>query len=255
MTARMTSSSGVKIRDIVSEIRSNFSVRITMSRAWKAKQISKALIEGDAVKQCNLLWRYSVELRRVNSGNTCKINLTRVGPTIQPRFSNFYFYLDGLKKGLTTSCRPFIGVDGCYLKTKYGRTLLIAVGRDPNDQYYPIVFGVYETETNESWRRFLTLLLEDIGQEKMNSFIVDTSKKTCTCNFWELVGIPYRHAVAALGFRNQSPEDFVDDYYSKDTYEKCYGHNRKPKKTTSGQEQTQTATQEQTQPTEAQTAT
>ncbi|KAI5428417.1 hypothetical protein KIW84_033414 [Lathyrus oleraceus] len=58
-----------------------------------------------------------------------------------------------------------------------------------------------------------------------NSFIVDTSKKTCTSNFWELVGIPCRHAVAALGFRNQSLEDFVDDYYSKDTCEKCYGYN------------------------------
>lgn len=60
-----------------------------------------------------------------------------------------------------------------------------------------------------------------------NSFIVDTSKKTCTCNFWELVGIPCRYAVAALGFRNQSPKDFVDDYYSN-TYKKCYGYNVSP---------------------------
>lgn len=29
----------------------------------------------------------------------------------------------------------------------------------------------------------------------------------------------------SLHFRNQSPEDLVDDYYSKDTYEKCYGYN------------------------------
>ncbi|KAI5447485.1 hypothetical protein KIW84_015080 [Lathyrus oleraceus] len=44
----------------------------------------------------------------------------------------------------------------------------------------------------------------------------------------ELVGISCRHAVAALGFRNQSLEDFADDYYSKDTYEKCYGYNVSP---------------------------
>ncbi|KAI5404378.1 hypothetical protein KIW84_051514 [Lathyrus oleraceus] len=37
-----------------------------------------------------------------------------------------------------------------------------------------------------------------------------------------------RHVVAALGFRNQCPEDFVDDYYSKDTYEKCYDYNVGP---------------------------
>ncbi|KAI5447484.1 hypothetical protein KIW84_015079 [Lathyrus oleraceus] len=173
VAARMTSSDGVKIRDIVSEIRSNFSVGITISGAWNFKQIAKALIEGDVVKQYNLLWRYSIELRKVNSRNTCKINLTRVGPTIQTRFISFYFCLDGLKKVFTTSCRPFIGVDGCHFKTKYGGTLLIAVGRDPNDQYYPIAFGVCETETKESWRWFLTLLLEDIGQEKRPVFISD----------------------------------------------------------------------------------
>ncbi|KAI5402328.1 hypothetical protein KIW84_050078 [Lathyrus oleraceus] len=173
VAARMTSSDGVKIRDIVFEIKSNFSAGITMSRTWKAKQIAKALIEGDAVKQYNLLWRYSTELRRVNSGNTCKINLTRVRPTIQPRFGNFYFCLDGLKKGFTTSCRPFIGVDECHLNTKFGGTLLILVGRDPNDQYYSIAFSVCENETKESWRWFLTLLLEDIGKKKRWVFISD----------------------------------------------------------------------------------
>lgn len=54
---------------------------------------------------------------------------------------------------------------------------------------------------------------------------MDTSKKTWTCNSWELVGILSRHVVAALGFRNQCPKDFVDDYYSKDTYEKFYDYN------------------------------
>ncbi|XP_050890787.1 uncharacterized protein LOC127096238 [Lathyrus oleraceus] len=82
----------------------------------------------------------------------------------------------GLKKGFTTSYRSFIGVDGCHLKTKYGGTLLIAIGKDPNDQYYPITFGVCETKTKESWRWLLTLLLEDIGQEKIWVFISDQQK-------------------------------------------------------------------------------
>lgn len=58
-----------------------------------------------------------------------------------------------------------------------------------------------------------------------NSFIVDTLKKLFTCNFWELVVIPCRHVVATLGFRNQYPEDLVDNYYSKYTYDKGYGYN------------------------------
>ncbi|XP_045810793.1 uncharacterized protein LOC123905209 [Trifolium pratense] len=54
-------------------------------------------------------------------------------------------------------------------------------------------------------------------------FIVDVSKRTCFCNFWELVGIPCRHAVAAIGYRLKDPLDFVDDCYSRDKYALCYG--------------------------------
>ena len=38
-----------------------------------------------------------------------------------------------------------------------------------------------------------------------------------------MVGIPCRHDVAALGFRQQNPEDFVDDCYSREKYKLCYG--------------------------------
>ncbi|XP_058777048.1 uncharacterized protein LOC131651395 [Vicia villosa] len=59
-------------------------------------------------------------------------------------------------------------------------------------------------------------------------FIVDIAKKNCTCNFWDLVGIPCRHVVAALGFRQQNPEDFVHEYYTRDRYTMCYGFSISP---------------------------
>lgn len=59
-------------------------------------------------------------------------------------------------------------------------------------------------------------------------FIVDIAKRSCNCNFWELVGIPYKHVVVALGYRQQKPEDLVDDYYSKVKYIECYDNNVSP---------------------------
>ncbi|XP_058767169.1 uncharacterized protein LOC131640807 [Vicia villosa] len=386
---KMQTTNTVRISDIIQDMRKNYSVGITIGRAWKAKLIAKYKIEGDADNQYANLWRYTSELQRVHAGNTVKITIDRPIPTIQPR--------------------PFIGVDGCHLKTKYGGQLLIAVGRDPNDQYFPLAFGVVETETKESWRWFIQLLMEDVGvetryvfisnlqkgmvsifeemseriehrlclrhlyanfkkkfeggalirdimmgeakatyqqgwQQKMNELkgvdpkawewlmgvsakswskhafsfypkcdvlmnniaesfnatiliardkpiltmcewirkylmnrcsnsamklekwphnimpiprkgldtevdmsghwlptwamdekfqvthsynkqqlVVDIARKSCTCNFWELVGIPCRHAVAALSFRKQNPELFVDECYSRDRYAKCYG--------------------------------
>nr|KYP41869.1 hypothetical protein KK1_036747 [Cajanus cajan] len=71
--------------------------------------------------------------------------------------------LEGYKSTFKKACRPLIGVDGCHLKTNYGGQLLIVIGRDPNDQYFPLAFVVVETETKDSWRWFLNLLLENIG--------------------------------------------------------------------------------------------
>ncbi|XP_058741808.1 uncharacterized protein LOC131614203 [Vicia villosa] len=147
---KMQTSDKVRICDIIQDMRINYLVGITVARAWKAKMIAKQIIEGDADKQYADLWRYAAELHRVNNGNTLKITTNRPIPSIQPKFGSFLFCFDGCKKGFINGCRPFIGVDGCHLKTKYGGQLLIAVGRDPNDQYIPLAFGVVETETKES---------------------------------------------------------------------------------------------------------
>ncbi|KAK2446568.1 hypothetical protein QL285_017358 [Trifolium repens] len=406
----MQSNQKVRMKDIQHYMRTHFSLNINPNTAWKAKQYATAIIEGDSDKQYALLRRYGDELKRVCKQNTVKIGVERPIGSLHPRFASFYFCFDGCKKGFNNGCRPFIGVDGCHLKTKYGGQLLIAVGRDPNDQYFPLAFGIVETETKESWRWFIQLLMEDIGQDKrivyisdqqkglvavfdemfdriehrlclrhlyanfkknfgggalirdlmmgaakatyiqaweakmdelkkveykawewlmkvptktwckhafshyskcdvlMNNlsesfnatilsardkpiltlaewirnylmnrimqssiklekwehrimpnplkrlekeikmtgswgpiltnietwqvshiynqqqFIVDTQKQTCTSGFWELVGIPCRHAIAALGYRKQDPAEFVHNCYSKEKYAQCYGY-------------------------------
>lgn len=48
----------------------------------------------------------------------------------------------------------------------------------------------------------------------IQEFIIDIAKRSCSCNFWELVGIPCRHVVTALSYRRQNPDDFIDDCYT-----------------------------------------
>ena len=110
----------VTIHDIMDDMRKNHAVGITKGRAWKAKQIAQKIVEGDADGQYSMIKRYVAELIRVCPGNSVKINVDRPDPGLQPRFGSFYFCFDGCKKGFTNGCRPFIGVDGCHLKTKYG---------------------------------------------------------------------------------------------------------------------------------------
>lgn len=111
------------VAKIIEYIRKNYAVGITKSRNI-VRRLIMDLIEGDATKQYTLLWRYDVELTKRYRGNTCKLQLERPSLALQPRFGSFYLCLDGCKKGFVVGCRPFIGLDGCHIKTKYGGSII-----------------------------------------------------------------------------------------------------------------------------------
>jgi len=53
-----------------------------------------------------------------------------------------------------------ISLDGCHLKGPYMIQLLCAVGRDENDDMYPIAYAVVESECRDSWTWFMATLLD-----------------------------------------------------------------------------------------------
>ncbi|KAK2437126.1 hypothetical protein QL285_022056 [Trifolium repens] len=95
----MHTSQKERIKDVIQLMRTNFSLIITPSTAWMAKQYASAIIEGDADRQYSMLRRYADELLRVSKGNTVKIGVDRPIPSIHPRFSSFYFCFEGCKMG------------------------------------------------------------------------------------------------------------------------------------------------------------
>ena len=60
-------------------------------------------------------------------------------------------------------CRKIIGFDGCFLKGSCNGELLVAVGRNGNQQIFPIAWAVVDTETKHSWSFFLKYLIEDLN--------------------------------------------------------------------------------------------
>ena len=93
-----------------------------------------------------------------------------------PYFERIYIYLKGCKKGFLARCKLIIGLDVCHLKTKTSGQLMCAIGRDPNDKYFPFAYSVVDAETKDSWTLFLNLLLTDIGDGKRWVFISDKQK-------------------------------------------------------------------------------
>ncbi|XP_050216210.1 uncharacterized protein LOC126667282 [Mercurialis annua] len=55
-------------------------------------------------------------------------------------------------------------------------------------------------------------------------FVVNLDERTCTCRRWDLTGIPCVHACPCIYENNEVPENYVDDCYTKATYQKVYSY-------------------------------
>lgn len=94
-----------------------------------------------------------------------------------PRFQRLYVCFSACTEGFKEACRPVVGVDDCFLKTKSGGQLLTAVGLDPNNNIFPISYALVEGETKDSWMWFLRLLDNDIGFENQEGWTFMSDKQ------------------------------------------------------------------------------
>ncbi|XP_073360195.1 uncharacterized protein [Aegilops tauschii subsp. strangulata] len=93
-----------------------------------------------------------------------------------------YVCLAALKEGFKAGCRKVVGMDGCFFKGATNGELLCAIGRDANNQMYPIAWAVVEKENNDSWDWFCDLLFRDLEVEDGQGwvFISDQQKGIVT---------------------------------------------------------------------------
>ncbi|XP_056687387.1 uncharacterized protein [Spinacia oleracea] len=60
------------------------------------------------------------------------------------------------------------------------------------------------------------------------SYTVRLDQRKCACRYWDLNGIPCEHAIAALCAKNETPENYVAFWYSKECYEAAYSSCMEP---------------------------
>ncbi|KAL4372456.1 hypothetical protein AHAS_Ahas06G0267600 [Arachis hypogaea] len=117
---------------------------ITVGKAYWTRKKARKEVHGRAIQQYAKLRDYCAEI--LSPRSSLSILVDRPSLTPQPRFMRMYMCLDAVKKDFLAGCKPIIGVDGCHLKGNHGQQLLVAVGRDPNDNYFPIAVAAVEAE-------------------------------------------------------------------------------------------------------------
>ncbi|XP_039132322.1 uncharacterized protein LOC120269103 [Dioscorea cayenensis subsp. rotundata] len=122
---------------IIKQVKDDHGFTISIMKAWRTKNLAMKWVNGDEAEQYTKLIRYVAELRQSNPVTT--VILWR-----------------------DEGCRPFIGLDGCFLKGLYDGQVLSAVGIDLNDCIFPIAYAVVLIENRESWTWFMEALRDDL---------------------------------------------------------------------------------------------
>ncbi|XP_019237885.1 PREDICTED: uncharacterized protein LOC109218021 [Nicotiana attenuata] len=148
-----------KVKEMRADLKNSFQLNASKPKFKRAKRKILENLEGSFTDDYNKLEAYANALRDSNPGSDVVINLSKEALLQGKRkFLRMYICFHALKMGYKEGLRPFIGLDGTFLKRKAKGQLLVAVGKDNMNYFYPLAWAVVDRETKRSWTWFLELL-------------------------------------------------------------------------------------------------
>ncbi|XP_062093882.1 uncharacterized protein LOC133799909 [Humulus lupulus] len=136
-------------------------------KAWRSKERALNELRGNARESYNLIPSYLYVLQKTNLGTIVDIE--------KGEDDSLLFLFMALNASLRgwAKCKPIIFVDGTFLKSAYGGTLLSASAQDAGGKIFPLAFCIADSENNKSWEWFFTKLREAYGVREDQCIISD----------------------------------------------------------------------------------
>jgi MULE transposase domain len=92
-----------------------------------------------------------------------------------------YIYFNACKREFRAGCRSIIGLDGSFSKGPVKFEILCAMGRDTNNQMYPIAWAMVEVENKKFWDWFLNPHVQDLEIGSRYGYVIITDQQN-VCN-------------------------------------------------------------------------
>ncbi|GKV23661.1 hypothetical protein SLEP1_g33365 [Rubroshorea leprosula] len=151
----------IKCKDMMTFAYNELRVNVNFKKCERAKRMVLKEREGSYKDEYAMINAFGMYLKEVNPGNSVFIT-TDENSASKRVFSRMYVCLKAVSDGWKERCKPIFGVDGCFLKGICKGILLSVVGRDGNNQMYPIAWAIIESENNDSWQWFMEKLANDL---------------------------------------------------------------------------------------------
>nr|XP_009772064.1 PREDICTED: uncharacterized protein LOC104222527 [Nicotiana sylvestris] len=124
-----------KIKDMKLDLKNQFSLNVHKSILKRAKRMTLQQLQGSFLDDYNRLKAYANKIRE---SKHVVINLAKDAMAEgKKRFLRMYICFNAMKLGFKQGLRPFIGLDGTFLKGHCKGQLLVAVAQDCQNPFYP----------------------------------------------------------------------------------------------------------------------
>ncbi|XP_030477918.1 uncharacterized protein LOC115694955 [Cannabis sativa] len=115
-----------------------YGIKMSYEKAWRCREKAVMYKRGTPAKSYTKLYGYFYMLEQKNPGTITDI------VSEDDRFKYCFWSLDACRRGFKFFC-PVISIDGTFLKTKYGGTLLVVVAYDANNLLFSVAYAIVDT--------------------------------------------------------------------------------------------------------------
>ncbi|XP_030449875.2 uncharacterized protein LOC115672246 [Syzygium oleosum] len=144
-------------------VKEQVGVNVSRNQCKRAKQKVMSTLMGQYKEEYGQVWDYACECMLQNPSSRVYVEvIERPLPDCGTKFNRFYVCFDACKRGFLVGCRKIVGLDGCFLKGLCKGELLAVVGRDANNQMFPIAWAIVKVETKDTWSWFLKNIMADL---------------------------------------------------------------------------------------------
>ncbi|KAF6146015.1 hypothetical protein GIB67_033374 [Kingdonia uniflora] len=184
-----------------------YGVDVSYSTTWNAWTICMERIVGSYDEGYILMPELTVQVLLANHGSisTCSIDL------MTNEWTGTCISYKGSMERWLNGCRPVLGLDGCFLKGKYGLVPRAITHIEKMSKKY----GQYRVEGTID-KCFV--VISGSGQK----WKVNLDNFECQCREWQLTGLPCVHAVCVLIPMGHPWIEYCSEYHTDAKYVAIY---------------------------------